>query len=94
MDGWVGGHGLLYHFALEACMHHGSTSSLHNLGRVDVSKSNIATILTPIFAWYVYIVDLTTDTRNACVREIRLWANNMLIIIGCLVDIGGEYLSG
>ena len=54
VGGWVGGHGLLYHFALEACMDHGSTSSLHNLGKVDVSKSNIAIILTPIFEWSVY----------------------------------------
>ena len=30
IDGWVGGHNLLHHFALEACMHHGSPSSQHN----------------------------------------------------------------
>jgi hypothetical protein len=35
--------------------------------KVDVPKSNIAIIWTPIFEWFMWLgADLTTDTRKTC----------------------------
>ena len=56
---------------------------------VDVPKFNIAIIWTPVFEWCV----VRCRSKNKCQKEIRLRAQNMLTLLGAIVNMtGGAYI--
>jgi hypothetical protein len=63
-------------------------------GKVVVPTSNIATIWTPMFEWYVVrCVSKIEQQKDKCGKEIGLHAQNMLIILGSTCNMVG-YTSG
>ena len=69
-------------------------TTLDNFANVDVHKSNIGIIWTPIFEWYVIRCGFEIDTTKTCVSESGLRAQNMLPILDWIVSmIGGTYMT-
>jgi len=59
--------------------------------KVGMPESNIEIIWIPIFEWHVVRCESkNSHQKNMCLKEIRLHAQNMLIILGSIINMIGR----